>query len=313
MGITILVIKLGAWWITSSNTILSDALESIVNIVMAAVALISLRIAALPKDSNHPYGHGKIEFLYTGMEGTLIAIGGIIIIVKSVYNFFNPVTLTHLDWGIWLIGITGVVNYIAGVFLEKQGKKTASLTLQSSGTHLNADAITTIGLIIGLACILLFDTVWLDNLLAIAFGIWIIFIGYKLVRQSVGGIMDETDEALIEDVVKWIKKNRQLNWVDVHNLRIIRYGADLHFDLHLTVPYYFEVEEAHKEIDNFEKMLQEYTDQNVEVFIHLDPCIATSCPVCHKTDCEKRKAPINKALDWNLENMTKNQKHNLPD
>ena len=309
MGIALLIIKFVAWWITQSNTIFSDAIESLVNIVMAFMGLFSLIYAARPKDINHPYGHGKVEFLYATGEGLLICVAGITIIAKAFYGFYHPSTLARLDLGLVLIAFTGLVNYLLGRTLKRQGKATQSATLISSAEHLMSDAVTTIGILIGLLLVWLLKISWLDNVLAIVFASWILFVGIRLIKRSLSGIMDEMDEDLLEEVVTVINDNRHENWIDVHNLRIIRYGSDLHLDLHLTVPWYFNVEEAHAEVDRFEETIQEKLSAQTEFFIHTDPCIESSCPLCTKKDCTYRKSKAEKTVYWSKDLIRKNQKH----
>ncbi len=311
VGIALLVVKFVAFYLTNSNTIFSDALESIVNVVMAVVGLVSLFIAALPKDLNHPYGHGKVEFVYASLEGFLIGVAGMSIIIKSVYNFFHPVVLHQLDIGIALVAVTGLVNYILARVLERQGQQKRSVTLISGAQHLKSDAVTTLGLVIGLSMVWLFDVKWLDNLIAIAFGFWIVWMGLKLIRQSLSGIMDETDEAMLEDLVALMEQNRHPNWIDVHNLRIIRFGSDIHLDLHLTLPHYFTVKEAHDEVDRFEELMQTQLDEHTECFIHVDPCIESSCRLCEKSDCPVRQNPKEAHIVWTKELVRRNKKHGL--
>lgn len=309
IGIALLLIKLWAWWITQSNTIFSDALESLVNIVMAVLGLFSLIYAARPKDFNHPYGHGKVEFLYSTVEGMLICFAGILIIIKAIYNLFNPTEISQLDMGLGLIAFTGLVNYFLGRKLKQQGKATQSLTLISSAEHLISDAVTTVGILAGLFLVRLSGINQLDNIVAIVFAVWILIVGFRLLRNSMSGILDEMDEDLLEEVVEVINENRHENWVDVHNLRIIRYGADLHLDLHLTVPWYLNVEEAHAEVDRFEETMSEKFPQKTEYFIHTDPCIPMSCPLCTKKDCPERQSKHKKTVYWTKDLIRENQKH----
>lgn len=311
IALLLMLIKVMAFQWTGSNTIFSDAIESSVNIIMGILALVSMYIAQQPKDANHPYGHGKIEFLYSTVEGILIWIAGIFIIGKSFYALLYPNSIQNLDWGIVLIGITGLINFAVSILIKRQGKKTNSPILISSAEHLRADAITSVGLILSLFIIMFSNIVWLDSAIAIFFALWIIYIGQKLIRNSISGIMDESDEHLLEDVVNHIEKNRKNNWVDVHNLRIIRYGSDLHFDLHLTLPYYFDLEKVHQEMEDFENLLDEYASKKVEVFIHPDPCIEDCCKLCIKSNCDFRKHNLSKKLNWSVEMIRKNEKHRI--
>lgn len=311
IGAFLLIAKFLAYYITQSNTILTDALESIVNVVAGALGLYSLIVAALPKDENHPYGHGKIEFISAGVEGTLIVIAGLLIIGKSIHNFIYPNTIVDLDKGIYITAAAGAVNYILGIWAVKQGEKTNSLALIASGKHLKSDTYSTIGLIIGLILIWLTDWLWLDSIAAIVFGFIIAITGYKIVKESVAGIMDEVDYNLVSDIVKTLQDHRQENWVDIHNLRVIKYGGALHIDCHLTVPSYFTVEQAHEEVDGVEHLFNEKVKDGSELFIHLDPCLPTSCHLCAKENCPIRSFAFVAEQEWTLENVMRNKKHGL--
>ena len=161
LGITILSVvlfatKIIAYFITNSLAILTDALESIVNVLAGFIGLYSLYVAAKPKDNDHPYGHGKAEFVSSAVEGTLIITAGILIMVQTVQNFIDTKTIVSLDIGLILIGITGLVNYVAGYICLKIGKKNKSIALESSGKHLQLDTYSTFAIIIGLVVIIYF-------------------------------------------------------------------------------------------------------------------------------------------------------------
>lgn len=143
------------------------------------------------------------------------------------------------------------------------------------------------------------------------FGIIIIFTGVKILRQSVAGIMDEADTQLLEDMVETLNKNRVPNWIDLHNLRIIKFGSGLHIDCHLTVPWYLTVKEAHKEVDAIETLIQKKYGNNIELFVHSDYCKPKSCEICTKVDCDVRVKPFIQQIDWNLSNVAGNKKHQL--
>jgi cation diffusion facilitator family transporter len=309
VGILLMIVKFYTWWVTDSNGILSDALESIINVIAGAVALFSIRFAARPRDINHPYGHGKIEFLSAGFEGTLIGIAGLGVIGKSVYNLFYPESLHALDLGILLTAVTGGINYLMGHLLLQRGKKAFSVLLQASGRHLMTDGWSSLGLLVGLALIHLSGWQPLDNLVAVIFGAVIIISGIKLVRTSLAGILDEADEALIRHLVTILNQKRTPNWIDVHNLRIIKYGNALHIDCHLTLPWYFHLQEGHTEVKQLEALINDNLDQPVEIFIHIDPCSPASCSICCKTDCPERSRPFQSRITWTLENLVKDEKH----
>ncbi len=309
-GLLLLAIKFFAWWQTNSNAILADALESIVNVVAGAFALFSLYTAALPRDRNHPYGHGKVEFIAAGLEGSLIAVAGLGMIGKGLYNFFEPQPLAHLDLGLVLSAAAGLANFGMGKALERFGRRHHSLTLVADGKHLQSDAWSSAGLVLGLVLIRLSGAQWIDNLMAILFGLWILFTGYRLLRTSAAGIMDEADEILIADIIGTLEARRRPEWVDVHNFRIIKYGAALHVDCHLTLPWYFTLREAHARVKAFERAVADCCEQPVELFIHADPCEPPrACRICRKADCDKRQADFVAAPPWTLEVVLSRRPH----
>lgn len=304
-------LKFVAYLITVSNAILTDALESIINVVAGFLALYSLVLSARPKDKNHPYGHGKIEFISAAVEGTLILLAGSIMIIKSAYNIFVPLPLSHLQQGIWLTGIAGAVNYLLGYFSIRMGKAKQSYTLQASGQHLKSDAYSTLGMILGLLLIWLTGALWLDNIIAIIFGGIIAVTGYRILKSSISGIMDEADYQILAEIIALLEKNRKPNWIDLHNLRIIRYGAHLHIDAHVTVPWYLSIQQAHEEITAIDQLINKHIEAPVEFFIHTDPCLPFSCSICQKSDCTERQKPFEKRVYWALENTLDNQKHGI--
>ena len=302
-------IKFIAYGITHSNTILTDALESIVNIITSVFALYSLYIASKPRDSNHPYGHGKIEFIAAGMEGMLIIASGVIIIAKSATNFFHPSTLDHILVGSILIAGTGIVNLIIGRYMITKGKELNSVALEADGKHIYSDFLLSASVIVG-AIILYFTKIaWLDSVIAITISLWIIFMGIKLVRQSLKGIMDEADDEILGELITTINKVRKDKWIDIHNMRMIQYGKTLHIDCHMTLPWYISLDEAHDEIDNLDKRINELHPGELEFFIHADPCIPSSCKICCLKDCKERKENFSHKIDWTLETLLINKKH----
>lgn len=310
-GTAIMLLKFVAFFITHSNAILSDALESIINVVAGAFAYYSLRLAAKPKDLDHPYGHGKIEFISAGFEGGLILLAGLVIIGKSVMNLFHPVAIEQLDKGAVIAGFAGAANYVLGTYLIKKGHAYKSITLVADGKHLQTDTWSSLGLVAGVVVIYLTGLTWLDNVFAIVFGALIIYTGYQLVRKSLAGLMDEADESVLRDVVNVLNENRNEKWIDIHNLRIQQYGSSFHIDCHITLPWYDNLQTSHDELKKIEDLILAKFHQRVELFIHPDPCLPFSCSVCSLNHCEVRQKPFERKLEWNLENILKNEKHQL--
>jgi cation diffusion facilitator family transporter len=307
----LMLIKFGAWIITHSNAILTDALESIVNVFAGAFALYSVYFASKPQDENHPYGHGKIEFLSVGLEGTLIAIAGLSIIVKSTYNLFYPQEIHSLDIGLYLTIFTGLINFFMGLYLQKKGKELHSVTLTADGKHIISDAYSSGGLIVGIILIWISGISWMDSAVAILFGLFILFTGYKLMRKSLAGVLDEVDYALVEEILEVVNKNRKDDCIDIHNFRVIKYGANLHIDCHITLPWYYSLEQAHQLITEVETILTRESENYVEVFIHADPCLPSSCNICALKNCKERKHEFVKQIPWTSDIILKNKKHSL--
>ena len=311
ISVALFLIKLFAWYLTHSVAILTDALESIVNVVAGFIGLYSLYVSGKPKDQDHPYGHGKVEFLSAAIEGLLIGIAGIFIIREAILNLYEPHSIQKLDYGIYLVGVTAIINLLAGMICVKTGKKNNSLALIASGKHLMADTYTTIGIIIGLVLLFITGISWIDSVVAIIFALVIFYTGYKIVRSSIAGIMDEADMELLKKMVIFLNENRNPNWIDLHNLRIIKYGAMIHLDCHLTVPWYFNVHQAHDEIDRLSGLVKQHFGDSVELFVHSDGCLDFSCALCEKMECEVRKNAFEKKIVWTMENISSNKKHQL--
>ncbi|HWB64329.1 MAG TPA: cation diffusion facilitator family transporter [Chitinophagales bacterium] len=311
VGVLLLAARFAAYLFTHSNAILTDALESIVNIVAGVFALYSLYLSSKPKDYDHPYGHGKVEFISAGFEGILITLAGIMIIGKSIFSFFQPRPLEHLDTGLMVIALSGVVNYGLGFILVSAGNKYQSLTLRADGEHLKSDAYSSLGILIGLVLIIFTGLNWLDNVIAIVFGCIIIYTGIKLARRSVAGIMDEADEQLISELVQHLKAHRKTEWIDIHNLRIIQFGNKLHIDCHVTLPWYYTLRESHQAIEEVAAVINDTYTYPVEFFIHGDPCIPECCKICSISDCKVRQDAFTGKIEWTVSNVRQNKKHGL--
>jgi cation diffusion facilitator family transporter len=311
VAVILFSIKIIAWWLTHSVAILTDALESIVNIIAGLVGLYSLTIAYKPRDTNHPYGHGKAEFLSAAIEGTLIMLAGVFIIYEAVVQLLHPRVLQQLNYGILLVGLSAVINFIVGLFAVRKGKENNSEALQASGHHLQSDTYSTLAIMIGLVLIYFTHVHQLDSIVAIVMSIVIMIIGYRIARKSVAGIMDEADEQILEKVIDRLNDNRLPNWIDIHNLRVIKFGNVLHIDCHMTVPWYLNVREAHAEIDSLRNLIQKEFGSAMEFFVHSDHCIGSCCPICIKPDCKVREHPFVKKIEWNMDNAVPNKKHDL--
>ena len=312
IAISLFGVKLAAWYLTNSVAILTDAMESIVNVLAALIGVYSLYISAKPKDEDHPYGHGKVEFLSAAVEGTFIIVAGLIVIYKATTSILiHHVPIKKLDYGIILVASTALINFIAGTICLNIGRKNNSLALIASGKHLRTDTWSTLGIIIGLILLYFTKLQWLDSIVAIIFSCFIIYTGYKIIRTSIAGIMDEADIELLKKLVALLNANRKENWIDLHNVRMIKYGGTLHMDCHLTVPWYLNVREAHDEIEALAALVRNEFGETVELFVHSDDCREFSCRICYKKDCLVRLHEFENRVEWTIDNISKDSKHRI--
>ncbi|OYU95102.1 MAG: cation diffusion facilitator family transporter [Bacteroidetes bacterium B1(2017)] len=311
LGVVLMAAKFLAYLLTNSNAILSDALESIINVAAGTLALYSLYLSKKPKDSNHPYGHGKIQFISAGFEGGMIVVAAFYILFEAIISLVTPPVVKQLDLGIYLVAGSGAVNFLMGTYLVRIGKQTRTEAMVADGKHLLTDTYTSLGLVAGLALVQLTQYVWLDAVIALLMGCMILYTGYTLIRKSLAGLMDETDLEIIEELMPILNENRNPNWIDIHNLRVVKYGSDFHIDAHVTLPWYWTLEQAHDEVTALDYLATEKFYKHVELFIHADPCLPKSCPICEVANCPERKAQFVQKLPWTLDNLLKDEKHSI--
>ncbi|MGN6511061.1 MAG: cation diffusion facilitator family transporter [Chitinophaga sp.] len=314
LGISLLltVVKFAAYFFTHSVAILSDALESIINVVAGGFACYSIYLTGRPKDENHPYGHGKVEFFSIGFEGAMIFIAGMLILFKAGQYFIQPHALEKIGQGIWLISGTAVANLLMGLYLVRGGRRLKSITLSGNGQLLLTDAYSSAALIAALLVIHFTGLRWLDPAVSVVIALLILRKGYQLMRQSISGLMDETDMKVVDRLIDILNRHRHEhpNWIDVHNMRVQQYGNNYHIDCHVTLPYYLKLTEVHEEIKAMEDLVdKELEGHEVEFFIHTDPCIPRSCPHCTLMECPVRRLPYDHTIPWTRENVLPNHQH----
>ncbi len=309
VGIFLMGFKFLAYYLTNSQGILTDALESIINVLSGILALYGLYYAAKPKDKDHPYGHGKIEFMTSGVEGGMVLFTGVIMTFEGISGFFAPHSLANIDYGLYLTLFSGIINYGLARFLIRKGNKLHSSTLIADGKHLLTDTWSSVGLVLGLALIYFTGWNWIDLAITILLGLIITYTGFQLIRESVFNLMDKADLEKLGQLVALLQENRKENWIDIHNMRVVKYGSVAHVDCHMTLPWYYSLEEAHHEVDALSKLALEKLSFEIEFFIHADPCLPSSCTICQLQSCKVRKHEFRKILIWNLENVLPDTKH----
>jgi cation diffusion facilitator family transporter len=312
-SIALFVLKVAAYFLTNSVAVLTDALESTVNVVTGFTGLYSLRLAAKPRDDNHPYGHGKIELISASFEGVLILVAGLIIVYEALINLLHPHVLGQLNTGILIISTTALINYGMGIWCIRTARKHHSMALEASGKHLHSDTWTTAGIVLGLLLLQFTKIAWIDSAVALVFALFIIVEGGKIIRKTVAGLTDEADAELLKRLIEALNLHKRDAWIDLHNLRVIKYGPILHLDCHITVPWYYNVNQSHAEVSALETLIAEEFQQSLEMFVHTDGCEPPySCKVCPIQNCPVRTAAFEGRLTWTLENVTLNQKHGIP-
>lgn len=307
VSFVILIAKFIAYYVTHSVGVLTDALESIVNVVAGAVSLYSLHLAMQPQDRNHPFGHGKIELISASSEGILIIIAGIMIIYEAVKRLLFPIEIQKLDIGIYIIAFSGVINYLLGTYSIRTGKKHNSVALVAGGKHLHSDTYSTIGLVIGLLALFFTKISWIDSALALLFGGIIIFTGISILRQTITGLVDHADEQLLGEMVTVLNENRQPEWIDIHNTKIIKSGNYLYIDCDLTVPWYYTVEAGHNLGSQLKDVLNQKYGNRIQLTIHIDPCNITQtckCEKCMLVKCPHRQKPFTQQQNMDILSFT---------
>lgn len=301
VGLALFGVKLAAWQWTGSAAVLSDALESIVNVLAAGFALFSVRVAAEPPDREHPYGHGKIEQLSGAFEGGLVLFAAVAIIVSAVRGLVLGVELQSLDLGLALTAAAGAVNLVLGAWLLRRGKALGSPALVADGHHVLSDVWTTVGVLVGLGLVRLTGLTWLDPFAALLVGLLLARTGLRILRESGDALMDATDPELVRTVLSAWRSARVPGIIDLHKVRAIQGGAELHIDAHAHVPEFWRVDQAHAASQAFEAALFAALGEEGDLALHLDPCRRVWCHCCDLAACPVRQAPFEDYRDLTLD------------
>lgn len=295
-GTAILALKALAWRLTESTALQSDALESVVNVVAAAFGLGAIIFAGQPADRDHPYGHGKMEFFAAAFEGGLISLASVLIVVSSVRALVQGDRPHDLGLGLAVNVGAGALNGLLGWYLLRRGRALGSKALEADGHHVLSDFVTTGGILAGLLVVAATGLWWLDPLIALVVGAWLGRTGFKLVRESAAALLDEEDGETIARLVTALdalirQGVKGHGVITVHGLRAMRAGRVTHVDVHMVVPEYRPVSEAHDGAERFEKALIAAADLEGEVHAHLDPCRKKYCARCTDEACPIRVEP----------------------
>ncbi|MBC7419131.1 MAG: cation transporter [Bdellovibrio sp.] len=289
VSVVVLTLKTKAYYATNSVAVLSDALETVVNVITAIIALYAVKLAAEPADENHPYGHGKMEYFSAAFEGGMIFFAALSILYQAIKSFFFVSNIQNLSSGFIYLGAATLLNLVTGIFLIYSGKINRSEALKASGKHILTDVMTTLGVGVGLVLVSLTGIRWIDSFVGLMMGVWLGFEAYKILRHNSGALLDETDLAALKNISQVIEKNRTLGIVDIHHLRMIRSGNFHHIDAHMVVPFFWDVEKAHSVAHEFELNVVKDYHCDGEFAFHMDPCQQLYCKVCALPECPVRK------------------------
>jgi cation diffusion facilitator family transporter len=288
IGSALLVVKWMAYRMTGSAAILSDALESIANVVAAMFAVGVLVFAGRPADRRHPYGHGKVEFFSAVFEGGLISFAAVVIIWKAVQDLLAGPVIRQVEVGIALTIGAGLVNAALGWYLVRTGRRTHSMTLLADGQHVLSDFWTTVGVVIGLLLVRLTGIPWLDPLAALLVAVNLAWTGATLVRGAAAALLDAEDVGLIGQLIQAFERSLGPGIIRIHRLRARRAGPYTHVDAHVIVPEYWTVMQSHEALDAFAARVIDALPIDGEIIFHDDPCRRALCAMCDVADCPER-------------------------
>lgn len=287
-GLAIMALKFYAYRLTGSTAVLSDALESVVNVLAAAFALWAIRAAEAPPDDSHPYGHGKFEFVTAVFEGGLISFAALMIGYEAIDALLHQAAAPDLTQGLWIMVLAGGLNGLLGFVLVTLGKRTHSMALEADGKHVLTDFVTTIGILIGLGVVKLTGIAWLDPAIALLMAVLLLFTGIPLMKSAIDGLMDAADEPLLEKLLGSLERNRQPGLIRVHHVRAMRNGRRIHVDGHLVLPEFWTVEKAHDITEEYEETVVKDLFLEGEMEFHVDPCRRVYCRSCDMPECPIR-------------------------
>jgi cation diffusion facilitator family transporter len=311
VSVIVLTLKTKAYYATNSVAVLSDALETVVNVITSIIALYAVKLAAEPADENHPYGHGKMEYFSAAFEGGLIFFAALSILFQSFKSFFYTNDIQNFEHGFIYLGAATLLNLVTGLFLIYSGRANRSEALKASGKHIMSDVITTIGVGVGLVLVKLTHVIWIDSVVGVILGFWLGYEAYRILRRNSGALLDETDDEALQEVSDVVTKNRKPGIVDIHNLRMIRSGNFHHIDAHMVVPYFWDVERAHSVAHEFETNVVRDYGCDGEIAFHMDPCQRLYCKVCALPDCPVRKHRFEGERSFSKEHLIKGPQYTV--
>lgn len=265
-----IALKSVAWWLTGSVGLLSDALESLVNLAGALMALAMLSLAEQPEDENHAYGHGKAEYFSSGFEGLLILLAAIAIGVAAIERLLHPQPVEQLGIGLAVSVIASIINFVTARILLTAGHQYRSITLEADAHHLMTDVWTSAGVIVGVGAVGLTGWLWLDPVLALLVAANIVWTGWRLLQRSADGLMDIALPPEQHQTVVMVLNGYRQQGIDYHALRTRQSGARSFVEVHVLVPGAWTVQRGHDLLEKLEADIR-MALPHASVFTHLEP------------------------------------------
>jgi len=298
-----MIVKFWGYIQTNSQAVFSDAMESIVNVVAAGLALFVVFYAARPIDESHPYGHGKAEYFSAVFEGGLITFAGLVIVAETISAIVQGNPLYDPQLGMLVVVGAGIGNLILGWILLRVGKDHQSIALVASGKHLMSDFWTSTAVVMGLVLVWWTGINWLDSVTAILIGILLIRQGLQLAGGSIGGLLDKEDLGVLKELEGIFSPLVTDGIIQIHHVKVIRSGAFHHIDAHLVLPEFWGISKAHDRTDVFQKKVTSQYPYETEMNFHLDPCRRVYCSVCDLKDCSIRVKEFQKRMPVKLDHL----------
>jgi cation diffusion facilitator family transporter len=303
-GTAIMGLKFFAYRLTGSTAVLSDALESVVNVVAALFAVWAIRAADQPPDGNHPYGHGKLEFVTAVFEGGLISFAALLIGYESVSALLRGAHAPQLNQGLEIMVLAGAANGLLGWFLLGLGRRTSSAALEADGKHVLSDFFTTVAILLGLVLVKWTGLSWLDPAIALGMAFLLAYTGIPLVGGAISGLIDAADPRLLERLLGSLERNRRPGFIRVHHVRAMRNGRRIHVDGHLVVPEFWTVQNSHDFVEQYQEAVVKDIFLEGEIEFHIDPCRRVYCRSCEMENCPIRADAFEHRPPLNLIELT---------
>ncbi|QYO77516.1 cation diffusion facilitator family transporter [Devosia salina] len=270
VGVIVLGLKFLAWWLTGSVALYSDALESIVNVVTAAAALIAVRLAQRPADAALPYGYHKAEYFSAVLVGVMIIVAAILILREAILGFLAPQMPEAPVQGLAVSVVATAVNLVWAQVLVRHGRRAKSPAIEADGRHLMTDVVSTLGVLVGLTLVYLTGLAQLDAVLAALVAVNILWSGWAVIRDSVGGLMDVAVPADTQRTIREVISTNAEGALEAHDIRTRQAGKMTFIDFHLVVPGAMTVDAAHAICDAIEAKLREAV-KDAQITIHVEP------------------------------------------